>query len=196
MFQLSTIKDTIKLPPHTFSKASVEEALIDEIHALYSNKVIHDVGLCISVWQILDYGDGIVGYGDGAVYVETEFEMMVFRPIRGECLVGKVVSSREDHIRVSLGFFDDIYITEFWDECRFDRKEQVFIWKSGESELYFDSGEMVRFRVGDFQFIDTRPTTAPKGAVGAVAENADAPFVVYGACKESGMGAVAWWDDE
>lgn len=109
MFVLSKFSDIVKLTPSTFSIAT-ETALTSTINAKFSNKVVQDVGLCICLFDILQSSDGIVQAGDGCAYVTVEFRLVVFRPFIGEVLTGKIANCSQDGIRISLGFFDDIFI--------------------------------------------------------------------------------------
>jgi len=68
MFVLSRLTDIVKLLPFTeYSPAAVAQWL----NAKYSNKVLHKVGLCIAVYDILSVGDGAIKYGDGCVYIQS-----------------------------------------------------------------------------------------------------------------------------
>ena len=68
MFILSRLSDTVKLLPSTeYSPAAVTHWL----NAKYSNRVLHKVGLCIAVYDILSVGDGALKYGDGCVYIKS-----------------------------------------------------------------------------------------------------------------------------
>ena len=68
MFVLSRLTDIVKLLPSTeYSPAAV----VQWLNAKYSNKVLHKVGLCIAVYDILSVGDGAIKYGDGCVYIQS-----------------------------------------------------------------------------------------------------------------------------
>ena len=68
MFVLTRLTDTVKLLPSTeYSHVAVTHWL----NAKYSNKVLHKVGLCIAVYDILSVGDGAIKYGDGCVYIKS-----------------------------------------------------------------------------------------------------------------------------
>lgn len=82
----------------------------DIINAKYANKVVHNTGLCIALYDIIKSGDGIVY--QGAANVNCTFRMIVFRPFKGEILTGRIASSTQHGIKVRMGgFFDDIFIT-------------------------------------------------------------------------------------
>lgn len=109
MFILSKFSDVVKLAPDTFS-IPTETALTSAINAKFSNKVVQDLGLCICLYDIISNSDGIVKAGDGCAYVTVEFRLVVFRPFIGEVLTGKIASCSEAGIKVTLTFFDDIFI--------------------------------------------------------------------------------------
>jgi DNA-directed RNA polymerase subunit E'/Rpb7 len=91
MFVLVQIRDTIKVPPCHFGKDPLT-ALTDEIHKKYSNRVIANTGLCICVYDIESYGDPLLYPGDAATHTLCVFRLVVFRPFRGEILLGKVTT--------------------------------------------------------------------------------------------------------
>ena len=80
-------------------------------------KVIQKVGLCICVYDILTASEGYIGHGTGIANVNgkvpyqicrsipnlqgriVEFRLVVFRPFKGEVLVGKISSSTEHGIK-------------------------------------------------------------------------------------------------
>ena len=118
MFILTRLTDTVKLLPST---EYTHSALTLWLNTKYSNRVLHKTGLCIAVYDILSVGDGALKYGDGCVYIKStrpvctvlmigEFRMTVFRPFVGEVLTGRIMAATHNGIRISLEFFDDIFI--------------------------------------------------------------------------------------
>jgi DNA-directed RNA polymerase III subunit RPC8 len=71
MFCLSIIKDKIPIHPQHFS-ISPEQTITAELNKKYSNRVLHDVGLCICVFDLSEVGEGKVRYGDGFLWYEGE----------------------------------------------------------------------------------------------------------------------------
>lgn len=118
MFCLSIIKDKIPIHPQHFS-ISPEESITAELNKKYANRVLHDVGLCVCVFDLSEVGEGKVRYGDGFLwyqgalcrYVASDsllivclgftvtFRMVVFRPFESEVVIARVKSSDEDGIR-------------------------------------------------------------------------------------------------
>ncbi|KAI5310249.1 DNA-directed RNA polymerase III subunit rpc25 [Ascosphaera atra] len=163
MFILTTISDLIQISPEDFSKSSAT-AIIDNINAKYANKVIQNIGLCMGVYDLLESSDGLIGHGTGLVNVNGgehfKFRMIVFRPFRGEIVLGKITSGSEKGIKISLEFFNDILVPPslLLDGARFDYTDQVWVWDTEDgSTLYFDIGETVRFRVEAEEWHDQIP---------------------------------------
>lgn len=209
MFVLSVLKDTVPIHPSNFG-APPEQALIAELNKKYANRVLFDVGLCICVFDLSQAGEGKVRYGDGFLWYKVVCRMVVFRPFTSEVIVAKVKSSDETGIRLSVGFFDDIYIPVSYlpQPTAFDSNERAHFWLP-DSELttttemldtpvtermYIDQGEVVRVRVEADDFFDEEPGP-PKMAEGVQVrkEAKRAPFNVLCSIAEQGLGPVAWW---
>lgn len=64
MFVLTRISDVIPIAPNLFDE-DYQKVLIEEIDRKYANKVITDVGLCISVYDFVNIGDAYIHPSDG-----------------------------------------------------------------------------------------------------------------------------------
>lgn len=155
-----TIADLIQIAPQDFEKRSAQ-AIEDNINAKYSDKVIHKVGLCLGLYDILETSEGLIGHGTGIVNVNVDFRLIVFRPFKGEILQGRIVSNTEMGIRISMDFFEDIFVPAphmLFDPAHFDQAEQTWVWRAGEgAEFFFDNFEHVRFRVEGETWTDLSP---------------------------------------
>jgi DNA-directed RNA polymerase III subunit RPC8 len=54
------------------------------------------------------------------------------------------------------------------ENTHYDHGEQVFIWNSDGTELFFDKGEQVLFRVESEEWFDQKPTVVRKDDEGNV----------------------------
>lgn len=45
-----------------------DEAITAELNKKYANRVLHDIGLCICVFDLSQVGEGKVRYGDGCLW--------------------------------------------------------------------------------------------------------------------------------
>ncbi|PFH50983.1 hypothetical protein AMATHDRAFT_176172 [Amanita thiersii Skay4041] len=209
MFCLSIIKDTIPIHPANFG-VPAEQAIIAEINKKYANRVLHDVGLCVCVFDLAEVGEGKVRYGDGFLWYKVVFRLVVFRPFTSEVILAKVKSSDEDGIRLTLGFFDDIYIPAVYipQPTAFDPNERAHFWLPDSplttthemldtplsERMYIDQGEVIRVRVEADEFYDDEPGP-PKALEGVTVKHEPkrAPYVVICSIAEQGLGPVAWW---
>ncbi|KAG9815579.1 hypothetical protein KCU98_g15835, partial [Aureobasidium melanogenum] len=58
MYIIVTIADLIQISPQDFEKRSAQ-AIEDNINAKYADKVIHRVGLCVALYDILQTSEGL-----------------------------------------------------------------------------------------------------------------------------------------
>ena len=96
-----------------------------------------------------------------------KFRMIYFRPSVGEVLKGRILSSSEKGIRISLYFFDDVFVPAYLLQLPSDYRRQDglgnWVWKYGEEndgDFVFVNGSLVRFRVKsiDYTFLVRRTT--------------------------------------
>ncbi|GAA5873674.1 hypothetical protein JCM8547_002672 [Rhodosporidiobolus lusitaniae] len=185
MFTFCIQKDIIRVEPRDFAKDPVD-AIREEIHRRYANKVLPNVGLVISLLDILSTTEGAVMYGDGCYYYRTEFRLIIFRPYVGEAIVGKVKSQSPEGIVVTVGFFDDILIPPSLlpDYSTFDHDRRAFFWlpsspdqltrptvkellaAPADEKLYLARKDWVRVRVEEERWDDTSPTSGKAGEAG------------------------------
>lgn len=89
--------DLVQITPSDFKKSSLD-AIQDNINEKYANKVIQKIGLCICLWDVTWASEGLIGHGTGLVNVNVEFRLVVFRPFKGEVLLGRITSATQDGI--------------------------------------------------------------------------------------------------
>ena len=102
MFQLVLMRDVITIPPHRLNW-ELTRNLRDQLAIKYSNRVIHNVGLVICLFDIIEMSDPVVLPGQPDVIITLEFRMVIFRPFIGEILNGKVFRSTPDGVYVHVG---------------------------------------------------------------------------------------------
>ncbi|KAL0950280.1 hypothetical protein HGRIS_010260 [Hohenbuehelia grisea] len=218
MFVLSIIKDTLPIHPSDFG-IPAEQALGTEINKKYANRVLHDVGLCVCVFDITEAGEGKVRYGDGYLWYRVVFRMVVFRPFASEIIMAKVKSIDSDGMRLSLGFFDDIYLPASFlpASSAFDTKRRQHFWVPPEFDdegqeqpppanlhqveedrrMYIEPGEQIRARVESDEFYDDEPGP-PKALEGVAVQRVPrrSPYSIICSMGEQGLGPVAWWPSD
>jgi len=193
MFILTSISDLVQISPVDFQKPSAE-ALEDNINAKYANKVIQKIGLCICLYDILKASDGLIGHGTGIVNVNVEFRLIVFRPFKGEIILGRISSASEYGMRIRLDFFDDISVPPnlMFPGSFFNRSEQCWVWNNEGQEYFYDKYEWVRFRVEQEHWHDQSPV-APTDRDPASASERKSPYSLTVSMMQAGLGPTEWW---
>mmetsp|Transcript_63728 Transcript_63728/g.150851 ORF Transcript_63728/g.150851 Transcript_63728/m.150851 type:complete len:224 (-) Transcript_63728:93-764(-) len=210
MFVIAQLRDTIKILPQSLNKETIVQ---DRIEANYVNKVVHDVGFCISLHEIHSIGDAHVFPSDGSAFVHVEFSLVCFRPFIAEILIGTVTScSKEEGLRVSLGFFKTCLIPPHFlrDNTVFDDEEKIFVWKTDWGDGDMRAGDAIRFRVNNVNFhdevksgpacyvtaSDVEPPAGAAAAEAAAPTTQLPPMEILGSIKDDGLGLLLWWPDE
>ena len=104
MFQVARIEDAnVKILPENLGKPRLE-AITQEIESLYMDKVIKDLGLVVTLYEIVSIEGGTVYPGEGSAHFHVVFRVVVFRPFIGEVLEGKLKRADRKGLYVSVGF--------------------------------------------------------------------------------------------
>ncbi|ROW01390.1 hypothetical protein VPNG_07596 [Cytospora leucostoma] len=198
MFILTKVADLVQITPAEFHKKSVH-AVEDNINAKYANKVIQKIGLCICLYDLLWASEGLISQGTGSANVNAEFRLVVFRPFKGEVIMGRITKCTPGGIHVRTEFFSDIVVEaeELPEGCEFDHNEQLWVWNNEETgPMYWDIHETVRLAVIGEEWHDqtpTKPASAPGDEVQAQ-EEVKPPYVIKGTMKMPGLGCTLWWE--
>ncbi|KAL9431040.1 hypothetical protein AB3S75_026268 [Citrus x aurantiifolia] len=192
MFYLSKIEHTLRLPPHLL-RLPLNEAIKLELENVFLDKVIANLGLCISIYDIKEIEGGFVYQGEGASTHTVKFRLVVFRPFVGEIIAAKLKESDANGLRLSLGFFEDIYIPSHLlpspsrSEPDPNRRYEVkWIWEFGDTKYVIDGLDEIKFRVLSVNY----PSIPIEQAEGS---KPFAPMVINGSIDYDGLGPVSWW---
>lgn len=194
MFVLALLQDVVVIKPHEFGNDLVT-VLKRRINQRLSNRVVPGLGLCISVYDILEVGVTYILHGEGGGHTRVKFRLVVFRPYIDEVIQARVIYSNSQGLKLSVDFFEDITIPadRLPEPHVFEGSEQVWYWEypsdNGEppAKLYMDPGKVVRFRVVENIFKDVKPYLTPEEA-----QN-EKSYEIIGTMAETGLGCVAWW---
>ena len=81
--------------PQHFS-LSPSETITAELNKKYANRVLHDVGLCVCVFDLAEVGEGRVRYGDGFLWYAGESQSYSLRVMWGRGKEGKGEEGKRD----------------------------------------------------------------------------------------------------
>ena len=76
------------------------------------HQVVKDLGLCVTLYEIVSIEGGTVYPGEGSARFRVVFRVVVFRPFTGEVLEGRLKKANSTGLHISIGFFEDIFIPE------------------------------------------------------------------------------------
>lgn len=186
MFFLSLLEHNLPVPPHLLNHPLLD-AVNDELERLFLDKVISNLGLCISVYDIQSIEGGFIFPGDGSSTYKVMFRLVMFRPFVGEILSGRIEKSSAHGLRLSLGFFNDIYVPVhlLQQPCKLGPGD-IWIWQHECGELTLDLDEEVHFRVADVKY-PSIPIEQKED------EEPFAPMEIIGDIYGDGLGLLSWW---
>eukprot|EP00899_Mesostigma_viride_P016344 jgi/Mesvir1/24710/Mv21988-RA.1 len=194
MFTIAVISGDVRIAPHNLHLDAVE-AVTDEIQKAYCDKVVDNVGLAVTVYEIDSIEGGHVYPSEGAAHFLVTFRLVMFCPFLGEVLLGKLSKCDETGIYVSLGFFEDVHIPEHMLQVpsHYDEKEKVWVWKFDDNDMYMDLDEEIRFKVHSVRFPPRPPGDPPMISTASGKSGIFAPMQVEGNINGDGLGLVSWW---
>ncbi|XP_066394829.1 DNA-directed RNA polymerase III subunit rpc8-like [Miscanthus floridulus] len=187
MFALSQIEHDLPMPPHLLSRP-LPDAIKTELERLFLDKVIANLGLCVSVYDIRSIEGGSIHPGEGCSTYKVSFRLLMFKPFNGEVLVGRIIGYDDKGLQVSLDFFSDISIPGHlmqFGTVRGPDGRWMLKTEDGD-ELYLDLDDEIRFLVSSTKYppipIDQKEDDPPF-----------APMQIVGSIKGDGLGLLAWW---
>mmetsp|Transcript_1903 Transcript_1903/g.2726 ORF Transcript_1903/g.2726 Transcript_1903/m.2726 type:complete len:276 (-) Transcript_1903:31-858(-) len=185
MFVIATVADTIRIPAPLLFNPTLQSVHF-EIETKYPNRVIYDVGLVICRYgDALEIGDANLVAGDGGAHHDVIFRLVVFRPFVEEVCLGTILESTEEGIRISMGFFDDVFVPAYWmlRPSHYDSETGLWVWTPNYSEgdeaeeednrFEMEIGSEIRFKVKSINF--TQVTDTAKGMQATTTTTAHQP---------------------
>lgn len=146
MYNVVTIKDTIRIAPKYFSK-SLENSVLKALQENYESKLDKDLGVIISVFNPREIGDGRIIPGDGAAYHEVVFDALVFRPELHEVIKAEISDITEFGAFLKFGPIDGlIHVSQVTDDfVSYNEKTKTLTGK--DSKKVLKVGDMVTARI-------------------------------------------------
>ncbi|GAB7364966.1 hypothetical protein MBLNU230_g5750t1 [Neophaeotheca triangularis] len=209
MYVLVKIQDIVQIKPADFNIPSAR-LIEDSLNAKYADKVIPKIGLCVGVYKIDSCSDGLIGHsGTGIVNVHVDFQLVVFRPFKGEVILAQTnYLDEETGVWLKTDFFDEIVVppeqlfenTHFQPDASGDGGSWVWTMDpTDESAQYFiDKTEIAAFKVESEEWHDVGLGSKKKVVEGQEEEEEEEegpkqPYGLIGSMGLSGLGPKFWW---
>lgn len=146
MFKILTIKHEIGVPPTKFD-LELNEAVKESLQEQVEGKMHPDIGVFLSVTDVISVGEGKIIPEDGAIYYPVEFKILIYRPEINEIVIGEVVDVTEFGAFTRVGPLDAlIHVSQIMDDkISYDAKNSIFVGKRTGYKL--KEGDLVKARV-------------------------------------------------
>ncbi|NWF97141.1 MAG: DNA-directed RNA polymerase [Candidatus Thorarchaeota archaeon] len=146
MYSVVTVRDTVRIPPSQFGQP-LQEAALAHLRKSHENVLDRDIGLVIAVLEVLEIGQGRLMPGDGETYHAVTYQVLVFKPMRGEVIEGNVVEIMDFGAFVRMGPLDGLcHVSQICDDyITQDSKTNALLGK--ESGRTLQEGDQVRARI-------------------------------------------------
>lgn len=121
------------------------QVLKEQIEIKFANRILLNVGLCITFYDFISIGDPYLYPGEGSAMQIVKFRMVVFRPFVGEIMTGKLVGSSKEGLKISVEFFEDILIPAalLQAPCVYNPLDSLWTWKYDDNDFIMDIGQEV-----------------------------------------------------
>lgn len=178
MFNLITLKDTIRISPNKFDKP-LDSAAYEELRGKYEGLVDEDLGYVISVNKVEVNPVGRIVPGDGGTHHQVTFSIMTFFPQLQEIVEGEVVEVADFGTFLRVGPVDALlHVSQLMDDfISYDERQGVLLGK--ESGRTIQRGDLFRVRLVAVSF----PKGRSSGKIGVTA-------------RQPMLGKLNWIEDE
>jgi len=146
MYRVYTILDSVRVPPDMFSMRR-EEAVMQILREKYERRMDSDLGVILSVGNVLGIRGGHVVPGDGAAYYDATFDVLTYYPDINEVVEAEATEVVEFGAFLSLGPIEGLaHLSQITDDVmRLDRKSGQLLGKNSKRVL--KKGDIVKARV-------------------------------------------------
>ncbi|MFX1511412.1 MAG: DNA-directed RNA polymerase [Promethearchaeota archaeon] len=147
VYFLTTIADTIRVPPSRFGE-NISEVILDICRAKYENTVSPDIGMLVVVVDIQSVSAGRIIPGHGDTFHDVVFTGLTFRPLDGEVVEGEVVEATKFGVFIRVGCTDALcHVSQLADEYFSLGGKAKQVLTGRESGRTFQLGDRVRAQI-------------------------------------------------
>lgn len=146
MFKVVKVKDRVRVPPDKLEE-DIKEAVKGVLKENYEGLITRESGIILTVKDVEKVSGGFIIPEDGAVYYDTDFSALVFKPELQEVIEGEVIDIVEFGAFVQIGPLDGmVHVSQVIDDyVSFDEKKNQLAAK--ESNRILKVGDSVRARI-------------------------------------------------
>jgi DNA-directed RNA polymerase subunit E' len=145
MYYKTKIIDKVRVPPKNLG-TKIKESILGICKEDYEGRINDEYGIIVAITGIGKIGDGHVIPGDGAVYYETEIEMLTYKPHIQEITRGVITEVTEFGAFARIGPIEGlIHVSQIMDDyINYDAKLPGFVGKKTGKKLVGDDSVLTR----------------------------------------------------
>jgi DNA-directed RNA polymerase subunit E' len=135
MFYLAEVEDYIRVEPKLFG-LDTREAVKQQLKITYSGFINKELGYVVAVFDVLSVQEGVVIPGDGAVYYNSRFKLLVWRAELQELVFASVKEVANFGAFMNMGMTEGlIHVTQVTDDYVSFSKSGTLTSKSGKKSI-------------------------------------------------------------
>ncbi len=145
MFYKIKLRDHIRVPPSLLGE-ELKTAIIKQIKEKYEGYISKELGVIIDVSSVGEVKQGVIIPGDGAPYYEVFFELLSFKPMLQEVVLGKIRDIADFGAFMLIGPIEGmIHVSQTMNDFVSFGKDKVLLGK--ESKRSLKVGDLCRARI-------------------------------------------------
>jgi DNA-directed RNA polymerase subunit E' len=135
MFYLLDVDDYVRVEPELFNLPTAE-SIKQQLEKQYSEFIDEDLGAVICVLDVSRVGDGVLIPGDAAIYYDSSFSILVFKPLLQELVYGQLTQITNFGAFMSLGMMEAmIHISQTMDDFVSFSKTNTLMGRNSKRSL-------------------------------------------------------------
>jgi len=116
MFYIVEVEDYVRVEPKLFG-LKTSDAVAKQLQETYTSYHDKEIGEVIGIIAVLEVGDGVIIPGDGAVYYNSKFKLLVWKPELQELVFGMIEEVTNFGAFMNLGVMKGmIHISQTMDD--------------------------------------------------------------------------------
>mgnify|MGYP001606826889 CR=1 FL=1 len=135
MLYLADVQDHVRVEPKLFGLPTLE-AVDKQLMETYADYYDKELGKVIAVVEVISVGEGVIIPGDGAVYHNTKFKLLIWRPEMHELIYGSIAEITNFGAFINLGVMRGmIHISQTMEDYVSFSKTNTLMGKSTKRSL-------------------------------------------------------------
>ena len=135
MFYITEIEDFVRVSPSLFA-LPVDDAILKQLQESYRHHVNKDLGVVVTVLEVLNVGEGVIIPGDGAAYYKCIYKILNYIPEIQELIFCEVAEITNFGAFMSIGPMQGmIHISQTMEDFVSFSKSNTLIGKNSKRSL-------------------------------------------------------------